>query len=198
VNISKWNLPLSKKKLAGMLSPKRFAHSQGVSQTAAALAAKFNADCEKAALAGILHDCARGFNNAELLEMAQKISLPVNKVEKFSPVLLHAPVGAYLAQELFQISDEEILRAISFHTVGGKGMGVLDKIIYLADFIEPGRDCLNAISLREVVFQQGASLNEAMLKAYDSSIKYTLGKQEPLHTNTVKGRNELLLSLAES
>ncbi|MDR1701761.1 MAG: bis(5'-nucleosyl)-tetraphosphatase (symmetrical) YqeK [Sporomusaceae bacterium] len=186
------------KKLAGTLSPKRFLHSQGVSQTAAQLAVKFGADRDKAALAGILHDCARAFSNTELLRLAEEIALPLKKIDKLCPVLLHAPVGAYVAQEAFQISDEEILQAISFHTLGGKGMGVLDKIIYLADFIEPGRACPNAASLRDFAFSEGASLDEAMLRAYDSSIYYTLGKRELVHTATIKGRNELLLKLAES
>lgn len=178
-------------KLTYVLSAKRLKHSLGVSETAVCMARRFGCDEKKAQNAGLLHDCARYLSDCELVEMSAVYGINVNEVEKCQPVLLHAPLGAKIAAVEYQVKDEEILEAIAKHTVGGSGMNKLAKIIYLADFIEPGRDFPGVKELRSLA---ECDLNAALLAAYDHSIKYIIGRRELIHPATIEGRNELVRS----
>ena len=175
--------------LAQELSPKRFNHSLGVSIMAEALAVEFGEDPDKARIAGLLHDCARGFSNNSLLQQAEKFAIVVDNVQKKQPVLLHAPIGAKIAELKYGIQDREMLSAIECHTTGKAGMTLLDKIIYLADVIEPGRYFSGVDKLRSLAKQ---NLSNALLGAYDLSIKFVIDKGRLLHPDTVEGRNSLL------
>lgn len=176
-------------KLSMELSPKRFSHSLGVSQTAVNMAEIFGADIHKAKLAGILHDCARVMTNDTLLQTAKSLGMVVDDVDLWEPVLLHAGIGAYLARKEYGIEDPEIRRAIALHTVGGENMTLLDKIIYLADFIEPNRDFPGVDKLREVARRD---LDQAVLAAFDHTIAYIIAGEGFIHPATVKARNGLL------
>ncbi|WP_425060643.1 hypothetical protein SCACP_13800 [Sporomusa carbonis] len=177
-------------KLSHTLSPKRFSHSLGVSRTAAELAARFGENIEKARLAGLLHDCARGIPSNNLLQMAESFDIVMNDVERCQPVLLHAPLGACLAQKEYGVDDPHILRAIALHTTGGRDMSTLDKIIYVADFIEPGRDFPRADKLRSLALQD---LDAGLLACFDQSIHYVIDQNLLIHPATIEGRNYLLL-----
>lgn len=177
-------------KLSQTLSAKRFGHSLGVSKTAAELAARFAEDVAKAKLAGLLHDCARAIPSNNLLQMAEVFAIVVNDVERCQPVLLHAPLGACLAQKEYGIDDPHILKAIALHTTGGRDLSNLDKIIYLADFIEPSRDFPGIDKLRSLASE---NLDAAMLAAYDKSLHYVIEQGALIHPATVEGRNYLLL-----
>ncbi|VBB07886.1 Hypothetical protein LUCI_3151 [Lucifera butyrica] len=177
-------------KLSRILSPSRFRHSLGVSRSAVELAERFGADINKARVAGILHDCARELPGETLLQMAEKFGIVVNDVESHSPSLLHAPVGARLAQEQYGIHDIAILQAITLHTVGGPVMTVLDQIVYLADFIEPGRVFPGVDQLRLLA---GKNLREAVLAGYDQTLNYLVARRGLIHPATVEGRNALLV-----
>lgn len=122
------------------LEPKRYEHTLSVAYTAANLAAVHGADVQKALEAGILHDCAKCMSHKKQIALCEKyhVQLSQMEVEENSP-LLHAKTGSILAREEYGIDDEDILNAISFHTTGRPQMSVLEKIIYIADFIEPGR-----------------------------------------------------------
>ena len=176
--------------LSKRLSPKRWQHSIGVSQTAEELAELFGCDLVKAKIAGLLHDLAREVPIDELLPRAQAFGIVVNDVEKAEPVLLHAPIAAKVAQMEFQIDDEEILQSILLHTTGGPQMSVLDKIIYLADMIEPSRHFLGLEELRGLAHHD---LDKAMMSALNHSIYYILDRGGLLHSGTIAARNELLL-----
>ncbi|MDO4555170.1 MAG: bis(5'-nucleosyl)-tetraphosphatase (symmetrical) YqeK [Lachnospiraceae bacterium] len=140
--------------LKNKLSEKRYEHTLGVEYTAAALAMCYSADIEKARIAGLLHDCAKYFPGDKLLSKCKKYDLPVNKYEKNFPELLHAKVGAYLASSKYGVKDEEILSAITWHTTGRPEMTLLDKIIYIADYMEPNRDkAPNLSTIRQLAFQ---------------------------------------------
>jgi predicted HD superfamily hydrolase involved in NAD metabolism len=165
-------------------------HSIGVSKTAEQMAECFGCDKVKARMAGILHDVAREVPVDELLSRAQAFGIVVNDMEKAEPILLHAPLAAKIAQEKFQIHDVEILQAIFFHTTGGPHMSPLDKIIYLADVIEPGRAGSDLEELRVVAY---IDLDKAMLMALDQSISYILARGGLLHPATIEARNELLI-----
>ncbi len=182
-------------KLRKQLPPKRLAHSLGVSETAAELAAKYGADVAKARLAGLLHDCARGMPNNLLLKVAAESGIVVLGVEQLEPVLLHAPVGAFIARRDYGVDDPEVLAAIRWHTTGGPGMSLLDEIIFLADYIEPGRSFPGVERIRALA---AASLPEALLAAYDQTLRYLLAEGGLIHPATVEGRNDLLVKMKKS
>lgn len=121
------------------LKTKRFQHSVGVRYTAQALAMVYGVSIESAGVAGILHDCAKWMNEDELYQFCKSNKITISKDENISRFLLHSKVGAYIAQNEYNIMDNEILSAIRFHTTGKPDMTMLEKIIFSADYIEPGR-----------------------------------------------------------
>lgn len=136
------------------VSEKRFIHTLGVSYTAAALAMCYGADMEDARAAGLLHDYAKAFSDEKLLEKCIKHHLPVSSSEKKSPYLLHGKVAAYYAQKKFGIKNQQVLDAITYHTTGREDMSLLEKIIFVADFIEPNRKPLkNLPVIRKAAFE---------------------------------------------
>ncbi len=127
------------KKLRSKLTEKRFVHSVGVEYTAGCMAFIYDVDVKRARCAGLLHDCAKCIPTEDKLKKAKKLGLPVNKFEELNPDLLHGKLGAYYAREKYGIEDEEILSAITYHTTGKPDMTMLEKIIFVADYIEPNR-----------------------------------------------------------
>ncbi len=179
-----------KEELKNSLSHKRYIHSLGVEETAIKLARIYNESIEKASIAGLIHDLAKDFSNVELLHYAKDFDILHNDIFSFHPSLLHGMVGAELAKRKFHIKDEEILDAIRFHTTGKRDMSILEKIIYLADYIEPNRSFPKVEELRKVAF---LNLDEGVLKALDHTIHYIVQKGELLHPDTIHARNFLLL-----
>jgi len=178
------------KKLAKTLSSKRLKHSDGVSATAVRLAGLYGADLEKACLAGMVHDCAREMANNILLQTAEAFGILVTDVDKREPILLHAPVGAVVARRDYGVQDPDVLQAITWHTTGGPGMSLLDNVIFLADFIEPGRSYPGVERLRALADN---NLRDALLAAYDQTLEHLMAKGSLIHPATVAGRNALLL-----
>jgi len=178
--------------LSNELRPARFRHCREVSQTAVRLAERWDANIEKARIAGILHDCARCLHGEELLKTAHYYGMTPNEFELVQPALIHAPLGAIIAQRRFGILDSEILQAIRRHTTGSAGMTLLDKIIYLSDCIEPGRSFSGARKMRDLAL---ANLDVAVISAYEQSIHYVMANGGVLHPFTVEGRNSLLMEM---
>lgn len=177
--------------LEQQLTPSRYHHSLGVADTAATLARRFGMNEERAYVAGLLHDCGRTYETAELLLEARRRGIPIGKIESAMPLLLHAYVGAYLIYEVYGVNDAAIAQAIWRHTVGGANMTALDKIIYFADMIEPSRTYPEVERLRELA--RTASLDEMMLVGLTESILFIVQKGGLIHPDTVTARNELLL-----
>lgn len=177
--------------LAARLPEKRYQHSLGVAGTAALLASRNKVNPEQARLAGLLHDYARDLPPAELLALSAEAGLITCELERRLPVLLHGPVGALLIKQELGIKDRAVLQAVARHTVGAVAMTTLDKVVYLADVIEPERRFPGVEELRRLAT---ADLNAALLKAFEFSILYLVGKGQPLHPVTVEARNYLLLS----
>lgn len=178
------------RKIKESMSALRWQHSLGVAQTAEALAAFWGADREKAWWAGILHDYAREMPEDQLVKTAQEYGLTVLDEEKAGPVVLHAPVGAFLVKEDFDIRDPEILSAIAKHTVGGESLSLLDKIIFLADMIEPGRDWPGVEKLRTMVYQD---MDGAMAEALAGTIQYLRVQNRRVHPVTLATWQQLSL-----
>lgn len=129
-----------RKEIEKILEPKRFEHTLGVAYTAAMLAKVHGADADKAMTAGLLHDCAKCISFQEQLALCERNHVPLSRMEREtdSP-LIHAKAGGALAGEKFGIDDEDIINAIYYHTTGRPKMSRLEKVIYIADYIEPGR-----------------------------------------------------------
>ncbi|MEN6326850.1 MAG: bis(5'-nucleosyl)-tetraphosphatase (symmetrical) YqeK [Syntrophomonas sp.] len=176
------------------LSKKRFQHSLDVAQVARDLARNYGVDSEKAYLTGILHDYAKGIPGPELLAIAEQNQLLEAEVEREVPDLLHAPVGALLLQKELNLHDENIIQAVKLHTLGSPRMNDLDKIIYLADMIEPGRDYPAMQRLSCLAFRE---LDEAMLFGIESTIKYCLEAKRMLHPRTIEVWNHFLRMVKE-
>lgn len=152
------------------LGKKRFEHTQGVMYTAACLAMRYGLPMQQAQLAGLLHDCAKAIPDEEKLKLCKKYGIEVSDVEKANPSLLHAKLGAFLARDQYGVQDDEILHAIYVHTTGQPGMNMLDKILFIADYIEPNRDKQpNLEYARKVAFWD---LNQAMEGILYDTLEY--------------------------
>ena len=152
------------------LNEERYIHTLGTAECAKELALKFKLDSEKAYLAGLLHDCAKCFSNDKLLDIIHKY-LQVEECEMLNYKTLHAPVSAYIAEKEFNITDSEILSAIRWHTLGKLDMSNFEKIIFIADKIEPNtRDKEYSDKIR-ILLDEEKGLDKALLKCYKETIK---------------------------
>ena len=154
------------------------------------LAAKYNLDSEKAYLAGLLHDCAKCFSNDKLLDIIHK-NLNVEECEMLNYKTLHAPVSAYIAEKEFNVQDKEILSAIRWHTLGRLDMSDFEKIIFLADKIEPNtRDKEYCESIRTLLNEENG-LNKALLRCYKETIKSLVKRDLKICMLTIEIYNKL-------
>lgn len=178
-----------KKKLEAALKPKRYRHSLGVCAEAVKLAEIYGADCDKAYTAGLLHDCAKGFDSKKQLELCKAYGLVLDDTTMQCHPVIHAPLGAEVARHEYGIEDEEILEAIRCHTVGKANMTKLDKIIYVADMIEPGRDFDGVEQLRKCAYK---NLDDAVIMALKQSIVFNAKKEVSIHPATIEAWNFML------
>lgn len=136
------------------LKPHRYEHTLGVSYTAVCLAMRYGGNLKQAELAGLLHDCARQYKAGEMITQCEKYKIEISEAEHQNPLLLHAKLGAEMAVSEYHVEDQEIASAVRYHTTGRPGMTLLEKIIYLADYIEPRRDqAPNLDDIRRLAFQ---------------------------------------------
>ena len=152
------------------LDEDRYQHTLGVMYTSASMAMRYGADVTQALLAGLLHDCAKCIPGDKKIHLCEKYGLPVSDVEYENPGLLHARLGAYLAEKKYHIHDREIIHAISSHTTGRPGMSLLEKIVYIADYIEPNRD--KAPHLKELRKLADKDLNETTYLILKDTVDY--------------------------
>lgn len=185
-----WSEAEIEKYLKGILKEGRFKHSLSVRDTAVKLAKMYSVNVDKARIAGLVHDCAKNMSDEEILALVKKKSIVIDEISLKAPQLLHGVAGAFVAETVFGVHDTEILDAISYHTTGRKNMTLLDKIIYIADYVEPLRNFDGVDKLRKSVHND---LNEALLLCCNNTINYVISKGELLHQNTVDVRNDLLL-----
>lgn len=166
------------------LDEKRYEHTIGVMYTAASLAMRYGVMMHQAILAGLLHDCAKAIPNDEELELCKKYGIIVSDVERENPSLLHAKLGAYIAREKYGVMDDEVLHAIYVHTTGEPGMSTLDKILFVADYIEPNRDSQpNLEYVRKIAFWD---LNQAMEGILYDTLEYLKKSDKQIDSMTQK------------
>ena len=164
---------------------KRYEHTLGVAFTATSLAMRYGASIENAELAGLLHDCAKCLEDVKKIAMCEKHNISITEVERRNPFLLHAKAGSFLAMNKYKVHDSDVINAILNHTTGRPGMSLLEKIIFVADYIEPGRKkAPNLAEIRQMAF---INLDGAVLKILNDTLDYlknTPGEIDPMTQKT--------------
>lgn len=181
ITLSQINLKKINRKLKKELDDTRYEHTQGVAYTAAALAMKYNANIQAAMTAGLLHDCAKCIPNDKKLLLCKKYKIAVTEIESQNPYLLHSKLGSFYAMKKYGVEDRDIINAILNHTTGRPEMSMLEKIIYIADYIEPNRKkAPNLETVRRVSFEK---IDEALLMILSDTLdflKSTGGAIDPM------------------
>lgn len=182
VQMDRMNILEIQNQLRKKQTERRFLHILGVQYTSASLAMRYGADMDKASMAGLLHDCAKHMTADKLIKTCERHNIPITAAEEKSPYLLHAKVGAYLASEKYGVSDEEILAAICCHTTGKPAMTLLEKIVFVADYIEPSRNqAPNLEKLRKKSFE---NIDEAVYLILKQTLAYLYKKKQAVDEQT--------------
>ena len=159
-----------RKAMEKSLSEKRYEHTLGVAYTATALAMRYDVSLEDAFLAGLLHDCAKEIEEEKMIAMCKKHHIWMSESEQANPSLLHAKLGGFIAMHTYHVENPDIINAILHHTTGRPEMSRLEKIIFIADYIEPGRNkAANLDAIRKLAF---INLDEALLKILSDTLEY--------------------------
>jgi len=174
------------------LSTERFRHTLAVAETAASLAKRHGADEKKAVVAALLHDIAKEYPRNRLLKESLDFGIVLSDIELREEALIHGPLGAAIAEHEFGISDPDILAAIHFHTTGREGMSLLERIVFLADYIEPGRAFPGVDAVRDLAW---TSLDKAIVLTLDQGLVYLIKRGKLIHPDAIAARNGLLLGL---
>lgn len=191
----KYSIEEIQEKLRKKFKGNRYIHTLGVQYTSICLAMKYGEDLKKAELAGLLHDCAKQMPEKKLIELCEENNEIISDMEYRQPFLLHGKAGACIAKHKYGIDDEDILDAMRYHTTGRPAMTLLEKIVFVADYIEPGRkkaDHLN--ELRQMAFE---NLDETVLLILEQTLNYLEETHKEIDNHTVMTRDyyrELLRS----
>lgn len=160
----------TQKQLKKILEEKRYNHTIGVMYTAASLAMRYKEDIEATMLAGLLHDCGKFAPVGEQIALCKHYHLDLTEAELHVPALIHAKLGAFLAEAEYGVHDKRILDAILYHTTGKPNMNMLEKIVYLADYIEPGRKMIPGLTdVRTLSF---TNIDEAVCLCSQLTLSY--------------------------
>ncbi len=169
------------------LKSRRFSHTLGVEYTSVCLAMKYGEDLKKADLAGLLHDCAKELPGKKLLKICRENNETISEIEERNPFLLHGKAGACMARDVYGVTDEIILNAIRYHTTGRPDMTLLEKIVFTADYIEPGRNhAPNLDSLRKLAFED---LDRAVFEILEQTLDYLREKNSEIDPKTIQTRD---------
>lgn len=173
--------------IEGRVTEKRRIHTYAVAEEAKKLAKRHGEDMEKAEIAALFHDSCRDLGIDELNGYIRRFGLDPAYLNNAN--LAHSKIAACVMEEDFHIKDRDIINAVRYHTTGRADMSRLEKILYLADAIEPNRNYDGVEKLRELAYQD---LDEACLYALEQSIQYVKRKGERLDEDTVKARESLI------
>jgi len=180
-----------KKIMKKRLKKSRYQHTLGVVESAKALARIHNVNEANAEISALLHDYGKNLDKETLLRLVLKYDIHMDEVTRDSVSLLHGEVGAELVCEELGICDEDVLNAIRYHTYGRVGMSKLEKVVYIADAIEPGRNYPGVDELRDLA---NKDLDQALKRALSDSIKFVVEKGHSLHLNTIALWNDLIIN----
>lgn len=173
------------------LNEKKFNHCIRVEKIALKLAKIYGVDAEKTKIAAISHDCAKFFSHDKMFSYMKKHDQYIDEIQRNVPYLLHGPVAALRIKDNFNITDEDILNSIRYHTTGRKGMSILEKIIYISDLVEEGRDFKGVEDIRKEAFK---NIDKALIMGCDTTMTYVMAKGQIIHPFTVELRNSLILA----
>lgn len=172
------------------LTEEKLFHALGCAKCARELAKKFDLDFEKAYLAGLLHDCAKCFKKEDMLKIAHDIDIDKEEIHNYK--VLHAPVSAYIAKTLFGVEDKDILSSIRWHTLGYVGMSKFEKIVFLADKIEPNtrKEEFSSKIIEKIEIQK--DLDSAILDCYKYTINSLVKRNLTIHQSTIDIYNAMV------
>ena len=180
-------------KLIQELDEPRYQHTLGVMYTAASMAMRYGENIEKALIAGLLHDCAKCIPGQVKISMCEESGIEISDIERKNAGLLHAKLGAYVACKEYGIEDEDILMSIRSHTTGRPGMSLLEKIIYISDFMEPGRKELpNMADVRRLAFE---NIDQCLFRILKDSLVYLKSRDfaiDPMTEETYNYYNAIM------
>lgn len=179
-------------KVSVQMPQKRWQHTLGVMETSVLLALRYGGDAQKAELAAILHDVAKYWPVKDMEAVIMDSPEADRELLQHEKQLWHSEVGYIVARRDYGVEDSEVLNAIRWHTSGRVGMSLLDKIVCLADYMEPGRDFTGVERIRELAQH---SLEEALVAGLDNTISHLLQQGKVIYPQTVLTRNDLLLQL---
>lgn len=179
-----------KDRLIQDIGEKRLSHSIRVAETAIQIGKKYDIDEEKIYLAGLLHDCAKFKNTEDLLKYADYFDIILDDMHLHNLELIHAHLGAKMAKEVYDIEDIKILNAIKYHTTGKEDMTILEKLIFISDYIEPYRNFKGVQEVRELAY---IDLDSSIMLSIKNNIKFLLDKDKLIDINTIKALNYLRL-----
>lgn len=179
---------LERQSILSRLSGYRYTHTLGCERAAKMLAEQFGGDVEKAAFAALLHDITKRLSKEEQLYLCDKYGIIPCDIEKIEWKMLHGKTAAAIAQHEYG-APQDIVDAIACHTTGKADMTLLDKIIYLADYIEETRDFDGVEPARELA---KTDIDEALLYCFDQSLYDLLGRGKLIHPDTMAARNALI------
>ncbi len=177
-------------KLNTMLKPKRLEHSINVAKCAIKLSEIYGYDKEKAYLAGLVHDCAKYFTKEQIDSYVEKYNIELDPLEVDNIALSHSIIGSFAIQDVFNIQDMDIINAVRYHTTGRENMSILEKIIFMADMIEEGRNFPGVDELRKLSFN--GQLDKALITSLNNTIKFVIENNQLIHPRSVSARNYLM------
>lgn len=181
-------------KISAAMKPKRFRHVLGVEETAIALAEQYDCDVQKASLAALLHDYAKEVDDQVFKDLIASYHLDEDLLN-WDNNIWHGVVGAYKIAEDFSLMDQEIFQAIQRHTVGAREMTLLDKVLYVADYIEPNRDFPGVEEARQIAKE---SLDKAVAYETAQTIAHLAKKGIPIYPQTLETYNGYIHFLTEA
>lgn len=173
-----------RKEISKTQDSKRYEHTLSVAYTAANLAACYGENIDHALVAGMLHDCAKCLPDDKLLAICEKQRIQISREEYKKPSLLHAKVGSYLAEKKYHVSSRDILNAIHNHTTGRPNMSLLEKIIFVADYMEPGRR--QAPRLEQIRRMAFHDLDRAVLMILEDTLDYLQNNSSVVENTTLE------------
>lgn len=177
------------------LTPQRFYHSQCVMEEAKKLAAFWGADEEKAALAGILHDIMKDTPGEEQLKMMEQFGIMLTDTQRANPKLWHSLCGAAYLEHVLGIQDKEILEAVRCHTSGKKDMTLLEKVLFVADYMSADRDYPGVERMREKAYK---SLDAAIVEGISFTVSELMERQAPVSADSIDAYNDAIRQLSRN
>ncbi|OLS03340.1 bis(5'-nucleosyl)-tetraphosphatase (symmetrical) YqeK [Tissierella creatinophila] len=179
-----------KRDLLNNISKDRYDHTLRVVEVCEKLARTYGEDLEKTKIAALLHDSAKFSSKEKVFETAKLLGVLDDEIYFYNKEIIHASLGAKLAIDKYNITDKDILNSIKYHTTGRKDMSLLEKIIFIGDYIEPSREFKGIEEIRNLAFKD---LDRSLLLALNANLKFLLEKEKLISKDTIEARNYLMI-----